>query len=157
MSTGSSAPFGERTWPQSPVMLLVLLMQELKPTRGVSRHSCTHLKNPSHSAWVKAGHPFLPPLPSGKRVVYYHRQTEKNKTKIKSELWGESAGGCSVGRKGSGTGLEVAGFRRRERSGLIGRRKGGKTGQENGNKLTVKEEGSDSLENLPEAPRPLSW
>lgn len=48
------------------------------------------------------------------------------KTKIKSELWGESTGGYPVVRMGSGMDLEVAGFCRMESSGLRGRRKGGK-------------------------------
>lgn len=48
------------------------------------------------------------------------------KTKIKSELWGESTGGYPVVRMGSEMDLEVAGFHRMESSGLRGRRKGDK-------------------------------
>lgn len=65
-----------------------------------------------------------PPLPSGNRDVCCDRQTEKAKLKI----WalGTISRWVPCGRKGSGMGLEVDEFCRRGRSGLRGRRKGGK-------------------------------
>lgn len=86
----------------------------------VSADTPVLIKNPTRSA------PHPSPLWE-KRTVCYHKQTDQNRGKIKSELWGDSAGGSPAGREGSGMNLEVAGFHRRERHGLRWRRKGGKT------------------------------
>lgn len=59
----------------------------------------------------------------GKEISFVIYKLKKTKNNIKSEIWGQPSGGYPVGRKGSGIGVEVAGFCGREISGLKGRRK----------------------------------
>lgn len=68
---------------------------------------------------------FSPLWKKKKRAVYCCRRSEK--ANQKSNLSSGGSHQCPVGRNGSGMNLEGAGFHRRERLGLRGRRKGGQT------------------------------
>lgn len=68
---------------------------------------------------------FSPLWKKKKRAVYCCRRSEKANQKATLSSGGSHQ--CPVSRNGSGMDLEGAGFHRRERSGLRGRRKGGQT------------------------------